>query len=83
MIEFHTFRGREVRVELIEVVDRQFRWTWTIDGEHVARSPQTLMAEEVARSEALLYAQLRIARLEDCLPARVTDAARSRRRAAA
>ncbi len=63
MIETHRYRGHEVRIELIEVAPRQFRWKWTIDGTHALRSRNVLLSEEQARSEAFLYAQVMVARI--------------------
>ncbi len=62
MLERHKYRGHHIAIELIEVMPRQFRWKWTIDGTHTAKS-QVLLAEAVARSEAFLYAQVMVARL--------------------
>ena len=63
MIETHRYRGHEVRIELIEVGPRSYRWKWTIDGEHASRSQNVLLGEDQARSEAFLYAQVMVARL--------------------
>jgi len=46
------------------VAPGRIRWSWTIDGQHARKGPCTLPAFDVARSEALLYAQLAIARFE-------------------
>lgn len=64
MIERHKYRGHHIAIELIEVMPRQFRWKWTIDGTHTAKSRNVLLAEAVARSEAFLYAQVMVARLK-------------------
>lgn len=65
MREHHRYRGHEVCIELIEVMPRQFRWKWTIDGMHTSHSRNVLLAESVARSEAFLYAQVMVARLRN------------------
>ncbi len=64
MIEHRKYRGHEIRIELFEVRPRQFRWAWTIDRIHTSRSRNVLLTEEVARSEAFLYAQVMVARLK-------------------
>ncbi len=63
MIERHRYRGHHIVIELFEVMPRQFRWKWTIDGTHTAKSRNVLAPEAVARSEAFLYAQVMVARL--------------------
>jgi hypothetical protein len=67
MIERHMHRGHEICVQLLEVAPRQIRWVWKIDGVHAFKSDCTLPTAEVARSEALMYAQITIARLEDAM----------------
>ena len=64
MIEHYNCNGHEIAVELIEVVPTQYRWVWRIDGVHHAKSRDVLLSAEVARSEALLYAQIAIHRLK-------------------
>jgi len=64
MIERHRLRDHEVLVRLVEVAPGRIRWSWTIDGQHARKGACTLAAFDVARSEALLYAQLAIARFE-------------------
>ena len=69
MVERYRYRGHDIRIELVEVMPRQFRWRYTIDGTHTAKSPNVLLAEPVARSEAFLYAQVMVARLASAQPA--------------
>lgn len=69
MVERYKYRGHDIRIELFEVMPRRFRWRWTIDGTHTAKSPNVLLAEAVARSEAFLYAQVMVARLMNAQPA--------------
>ncbi|MEO8936173.1 MAG: hypothetical protein ABI277_02375 [Burkholderiaceae bacterium] len=63
MIETHRYRGHEICIQLLEVAPRQFRWAWKIDGIHASKSRNVLLTEEVARSEAFMYAQIMVARL--------------------
>lgn len=63
MIEHHRYRGHEICIQLLEVAPRQFRWAWKIDGIHASKSRNVLLTEEVARSEAFMYAQIMVARL--------------------
>ena len=63
MVEYHTYQGHEIAVELIHVGPKQVRWVWRIDGRHHSKSSATSESEDVARSEALLYAKIMVARL--------------------
>jgi len=63
MSEHYRYQGHSISIELFEVMPRQFRWTWTVDGIHSSRSRNVLSSESVARSEAFLYAQVMVARL--------------------
>ena len=63
MVQHHRYRGHQIRIELFEVAPRRYRWAWTIDGIHKSRSQNVLLTEDVARSEAFLYAQVMVARL--------------------
>ena len=67
MIEYHRYRDHEIAIQLCAMSPGQFRWVWRIDGLHTSKSRNVLLAEEVARSEALMYAQLMIAKLEHAL----------------
>ncbi len=64
MVQHHRYRGHDIRIELFEVTPRRFRWTWCIDGRHRSGSRHVLLTEDVARSEAFLYAQVMVARLK-------------------
>ena len=68
MVERHRYRGHDIRIELVEVMPRLFRWMWTIDGTHTSKG-RVLLAEVVARSEAFLYAQVMVARLKSAAAA--------------
>ena len=63
MIQHYRYRGHAIRLELIEVLPRRFRWKTTIDDRHHAHGGGALLAEDVARSEAFVYAQVAVARI--------------------
>lgn len=64
MVERYHYRGHAIHIELMAVAPQHVRWAWEIDGVHRAKSRTTLATEDVARSEALLYAQVMVARLK-------------------
>ena len=68
MIEHYRYRNHAIRLELLEVLPRRFRWKTTIDDRHHAQGGGTLLAEDVARSEAFLYAQVAVARIRRLVP---------------
>ena len=63
MVEQHRYEGHEVALDLIEIAPGCVRWVWCIDGRHRAKARHTAASLAVARSEALLYAQIMIGRL--------------------
>jgi hypothetical protein len=69
MIERHRFRGHAIELQLLEVAPNQVRWIWKIDGRHSFKSQCTLPSMDMARSEALMYAQIVITRLDHPLHA--------------
>ena len=69
MIERHRFRRHDIEMQLLEVAPNQIRWIWKIDGRHTLKSQCTLPSMDIARSEALMYAQIVITRLDHPLHA--------------
>ncbi len=63
MVEQHRYDGHDIALELVEVAPGRVRWVWCIDGLHRAKARHTAATPGVARSEALLYAQVMIGRL--------------------
>jgi hypothetical protein len=64
MTEHHNYRGHEICLELLRFGPERIRWVWRIDGRHFSKGAQILQTVDVARSEALMYAQMVIERIE-------------------
>ncbi len=65
MVEIHRLYGQEIRIEIIEVAASRFRWTSLIEGHRPLKGQCTLPSFAIARSEALLYAQIAAKRMAD------------------
>ena len=66
-MEHHVYAGHDIEISFLHFAPKRVRWVWKIDGYYVSKSRDTLESEELARSEALMYAQMMIARLGDRL----------------
>jgi hypothetical protein len=63
--EHHHYAGHDIEISLLTFGPRRIRWIWRIDGLYVSKSRDTLESEELARSEALMYAQMMVAHLPE------------------
>jgi hypothetical protein len=63
--EHHQYAGHEIEISLLTFGPKRIRWIWRIDGLYVSKSRATLESEELARSEALMYAQMMVAHLPE------------------
>jgi hypothetical protein len=63
--EHHHYAGHDIEISLLTFGPRRIRWIWRIDGHYVSKSRATLESEDLARSEALMYAQMMLANLPD------------------
>ncbi len=64
MIEHHRYRGHDICLDLLRIGADQVRWVWRIDGCHFSKGASLQTSEDVARSEALSYAQIAIERID-------------------
>jgi hypothetical protein len=71
--EHHHYAGHDIEISLLNFGPSRIRWIWRIDGLYVSKSRSTLESEELARSEALMYAQMMVAHL----PKRAVEGAHS------
>ncbi len=66
MTENHSYRGHRICLQLLQIQPERYRWVWRIDGAHTAKGRAVFQTEDVARSEALQFAQLTIESIEQC-----------------